>query len=111
MDWFLVQSKPRQEDKAALNVQRLGVESFCPHIKESKILRWKKQVVTRALFPGYIFVQFDFGSQFRTVNFATGVARVVMFGGVPAKVEEEIINSIQARIVDGLVNLESSSAF
>lgn len=111
MDWYLVQSKPRQENVAALNVQRLGVESFCPHIKQSRILRSRKQVVTRTLFPGYLFAQFDIGSQFRRVNFASGVARVVTFGGVPARVDEEIINSIKARIIDSWVNLEPMSSF
>jgi len=111
MEWYLVQSKPRQEHVAALNVQRLGVESFCPRIKQSKIVRWKKQVVIETLFPGYLFALFDRGSQFRTVNFALGVARVITFGGVPARVDEEIINSIKTRIHDSWMNVEPKASF
>ena len=105
MYWYLVQSKLHQEDLAGLNLQRFGVETFCPHLQQFKRIRWRWQTVTGPLFPGYLFAKFDLGKQFRSVNYAPGVRKVVTFGNVAASVDEEIINSINARIHDGCVTL------
>ena len=109
MYWYLIQSKPHQEDLAVLNLQRFGVETFCPHLQQFKRIRWRMQTVTGPLFPGYLFAKFDAGIQYRTVNYAPGVRRVVTFGNVLAMVEEEIISSISARIHDGFVTLQPLS--
>ena len=105
MHWYLVQSKPHQENLADLNLQRLGVETLCPQLKQFKRIRWRKQEVTGPLFPGYLFAKFDVCKQYRTVYYASGVRKVVTFGDVAARVEEEIINSIYHRIQDGFVTL------
>ncbi len=101
MDWYLVRSKPRQEKVADWNLQRLGVNSFCPQLRQTKQIRGKRQTVLDPLFPGYLFARFDFQTEYRKVAYAHGVANVVMFGGVPAKVDEKIIDIIQQRIQEG----------
>ena len=108
MHWYLIHSRPRQEDLVVLNLQRLGVESFCPHLKPQRLTCSRRPNVPVPLFPGYLFSMFDFPTQYRKVNYAQGVRRVVTFGSVPAIVEEEIIESIKAKIQKDYVILEST---
>ena len=47
-------------------------------------------------------------TEYRKVVYAHGVANVVMFGTTPAKVDEEIIEAIRARMNEGFVTLSPS---
>ena len=109
VQWYLVHSKPNQESLAKLNLQRLGVETFCPQLRQLKIIRRKKQFTISPLFPGYLFSRFDMATEFRKVTYAQGVRKVVMFGSFPARVDESIVVSIKARIQNESVRQESSS--
>ena len=46
MNWFLLQTKSRQEQRAAENLDRQSVTSFCPMIKVEKISRSRRVEVT-----------------------------------------------------------------
>lgn len=109
MDWYLIRSKPRQESTALSNLQRWGVESFCPQYKKITRRRGKKDTVICPLFPGYLFSRFSLGKDYRKVAFSQGVANVVMFGSIPAKVEEEIIEAIRGRMQDGFITFSKPS--
>lgn len=41
---YAVHSKLHQERVAQLPLQRLGIPTFCPEVKESKVIRRKKQI-------------------------------------------------------------------
>ncbi len=109
MDWYLVRSKPRQEGIAESNLHRLGVESFCPKLKQAKLSRGKKRTVIVPLFPGYLFSRFNFCTEYRKVAYAHGVLDVVMFGEYPARVDEEIVETIRARMHEGFVTYSPRS--
>jgi transcriptional antiterminator RfaH len=110
INWYLIHVKARQEATAELNLQHLGVETFCPRFKQIKPKRYKTQAEGKIpLFPGYLFVRVDMATEFRKVTYAHGVLRVVKFGSAPALVAEEIIDSIRAREDNGLVVLSPSS--
>ena len=108
MDWYLVRSKPRQEAIAESNLQRWDIETFCPQLKQTKLTRGKKRTVFSPLFPGYLFSRFNMYTEYRKVVYSHGVANVVMFGTTPAKVDEEIIEAIRARMHEGFVTLSPS---
>ena len=105
--WYLIHCKARQEGVAELNLRQLGVDTFCPRFRKSKLTRSKSQVEQEVLFPGYLFIKADMTTEFRKVTYAQGVLRVVKFGAAPAIVEEEIIASIKERVHYGLVILPS----
>ncbi len=109
MDWYLVRSKPRQEGIAAMSLQRWDVETFCPQLKQTKLIRGKKGTVITPLFPGYLFSKFDPQREYRKVMYAHGVANIVMFGTIPAKVDKEIVETIRARTHEGFVQLSRPS--
>jgi len=108
MDWYLIKSKTRQETIAEANLRRWGVESFCPQLKQTKMSRGKKRTAISPLFPGYLFSRFNLYADYRKVAYTHGVAEIVRFGALPAKVEEEIIETIRARMHQGYVTVESS---
>ena len=101
--WYAVSTKPHHERRAELNLRRLGVETFNPELKERKVIRRVRRVVTVPLFPGYLFAKLDLDKQFRAVSYAKGVRRIVAFGSTPEKVDEELIEAIKVRLNNGEV--------
>jgi len=99
--WYAVNSKPHRERQAEQNLLRLGVETFCPLLKQSKVIRRVRQTVIRPLFPGYLFAKFDASCHLRAVAYAGGVSRIVTFGGTPAVVDEAMIDSVKNRLQHG----------
>ncbi len=105
MNWYALSTKPRQEDLADLSLRRLGVETFYPQLQEDRVIRRKRQTTVAPLFPGYLFARFDVEAQYRAVNFAQGVRRLVTFGADPATVAEVVIESIRSRLEGGYIRI------
>jgi len=103
MHWYAVSTKPHQEHIVEANLEKVGIETFCPRLRESRIIRRSRQITINPLFPGYVFAKFCVVRQFRTVVYARGVRNVVAFGSTPAKVDQGIIENIQAKLRDGHV--------
>ena len=87
MDWFLLQTKSREELRAADNLARQEVESFCPMIRVEKIARGKRIEALEVLFPGYLFVQLGEASVSAT-----------SIRGRPIKVPSGLIEQLQRRV-------------
>lgn len=98
MSWYVVNTKPRKEQLADLNLKRLGVETFFPKFKEKRVIRRKYQTVVGPLFPGYFFARFNVHTQYRMVQFAHGVREVIKTGSVPAEMDERSIAMIRSRL-------------
>lgn len=111
LGWFLVHVKPRSEHVSTLHLEQLGLESFCPQLKQEKIIRRVRREVVAPLFPGYMFVKFNPVIHYRAVQFSTGVRKVVRFGDNLARVDSSIIDAIRARITEGCIHVSKCSAF
>jgi transcriptional antiterminator RfaH len=109
MNWYAVHTKPKQENLVQDNLQKLGLETFCPLLQQDKLIRRKWQTVTGPLFPRYLFARFNLQAHYRAVNYSRGVKGVVAFGSVPAKVGEEMIEAIRSRTRNGCVTVQPSS--
>lgn len=105
MHWYALSTKPRQEELADRNLQRLGVETFYPQLRENRVVRRRRQTTVGPLFPGYLFVRFDAERQYRAVNFAQGVRKLLTFGDEFATVDEAVIAALRGRLEDGYVTL------
>lgn len=108
MDWYAVSAKPHQEHVAHATLQHVGVETYCPLLRQNRIIRRRLQVVVAPLFPGYLFAKFDLERQYRAVAYARGVRRIVMFGSQSATVDEALLNAIKARSSEGYVTIDGS---
>jgi len=109
--WYLVHVKTRAEKMASVHLDRLGLETFCPQLKQEKIIRRIRREVLTPFFPGYVFVKFDPMFQFRAVQYATGVRKIVTFGDTLARVDSSIIETMRERMTKGCVHVSNHSSF
>lgn len=105
MQWYAINTKPHQEYVVVANLHRLGVKTFCPQIRQDRMIRRKMQTAMSPLFPGYLFAQFSIDRQYRSIVYARGVRRVVAFGSEPAIVDEGLIDIIKSRMTDEYIHL------
>src|SRR5277367_5119749 len=99
--WFALQVRTRWEGSTAVLLSGKGYQTFLPTYKTRK--RWKGKVceVHSALFPGYVFCQFD--AQKRLPVLVTpGVISVVGQGRIPMPVDDGEIAAIQMVVSSGL---------
>lgn len=104
--WYVVQTQPKQEDRADKNLNTCGLATLSPKIKKARYNQFtgKPTYVTGPLFPGYIFARFSINDSYHKVRFTRGVWSVVSLNGFPAPVDDSVIDMIQARIgPDGYV--------
>lgn len=94
MNWYVVYTKPKWEKKVAEQLQKRGIECYCPLITQIKQWSDRKKKVEVPLFNSYVFVQLaesDRNSVFDTV----GVVRYLFWLGKPAIVRNEEIEVIK----------------
>ena len=99
MQWFVLQTKVKQEQRAAENLERQDVASFCPMIRVDKISRGRRSEVLDVLFPGYLFVQLGESSVSTTaVRSTRGVSHFVTSAGAPIKVPQGLVEQLRQRV-------------
>ena len=103
--WYVVATKPNQEHFAETNLVNLGVESFCPRIQQFRKIRRRETLITAPLFPGYVFAKACLGTHYRAIVYARGVRHLITFGGMPATVGPDIIDTIRAKTVHGYIKV------
>ena len=103
-NWYLIQTKPKQEEVASSHLSNQGFEIYCP---KTQI---KNKIV--ALFPRYIFIQLDDKNQnWSPIRSTKGVANFVRFGVKFAKVPNDIIEVIKQQEGDTADKLIDLSRF
>lgn len=103
--WFVVQTRPRNEDRASLNLSVAGFEVLNPKMRARKVRGTVARIVLEPLFPSYIFVLFDLESHLRLIRYTRGVRRVVEFGSHPVPLPFETVEAIKARLRNGIFEL------
>ena len=98
MNWYLVHTKPRQENVALDNLLRQSYECYMPTLLAEKIRKGELTLVEEPLFPRYIFIRLGLGLEAKSwgpIRSTLGVSRLVRFGSEPAKVPDELIALLQ----------------
>ncbi|MBI2413917.1 MAG: hypothetical protein HYV24_12005 [Deltaproteobacteria bacterium] len=101
--WYLVYTKPRNEDALEKKFLDAGLEVLNPKVKERKYVRRRVTEAVSPLFPCYVFVKFDVFRNYRFVKYARGVKKLVGFENCPTPVSDGIISSIEERTEGGFV--------
>ncbi len=97
MSWFLFTCKPREDDRAELNLKNQGYTCYRPMIQVQKKRNGKQIRVEESLFPRYIFVQLSDGvGNWRSLLSTRGIAGVVRFGEQPTVIPQALIDEIKA---------------
>lgn len=98
-EWYLIQTKPRQEAKAHEHLLNQGYEVFFPQLHVAKLAKGQETKRQEPLFPNYLFVYLRAGvDNWSPIRSTRGVLRMVVFGGRPRPVAASIINTIQTRL-------------
>ena len=88
-NWYLVKTKPRQENVAIKNLENQEYSTYCATVTINN-----KQVV---LFPGYIFIHLDKKTEnWSPIRSTKGVVNFVRFGLYFAQVPDNVIEFLIA---------------
>ena len=92
------------QERLALHFLRLaGFEVYLPRLREQRIVRGRRVEVTPPLFPGYCFVAIEL--QWHAAHRAPGTNGLVMNGGGPAHVPNNVIAELKSRERNGFIEL------
>ncbi|MEK9517166.1 MAG: UpxY family transcription antiterminator [Flavobacteriaceae bacterium] len=94
MDWLVVYTKPKNEKKVALELERLGIENYCPMLTLLKQYSDRKKKVKQPLIPSYVFVRTEEKDRQKVFQ-VSGVVRFVFWLGKPAVVKEKEIEILR----------------
>jgi transcriptional antiterminator RfaH len=106
--WYVVQTHPRGEQKAAAHLCRQNFEVYLPqYIKKRRHAR-RFDTVAAPLFPRYLFVAVDMAAQrWRSIQSTIGVVRLVCNGEAPAPVAATVLAALKEREDErGFIRLE-----
>jgi len=98
--WYLVHTKPRQEDVALANLERQGYECYLPQMRIERIRRRKVEIATEPMFPRYLFIRLDSSDQGKSwspIRSTLGVSQLVHFGARAAKVDDALVELLRQR--------------
>jgi transcription antitermination factor NusG len=93
--WYVVNTKPKKESIVERLFQEGGIGVYNPKYREESRIK--------TFFPGYEFVRFEHPEQYKLVKYTRGVKRIVGNDAGPIPVEDEVLEGIRAREVDGFV--------
>lgn len=98
MQWYVVLTKPRQEQRAAGNLLAQGGTVFLPMLPVERIVRGKRCLVEEVLFPGYLFLQLPADSVLHSkVRSTFGVRGFLRFADQVVTVADAIVEDIRLR--------------
>ena len=95
-DWYVVHTKPRQEARAEVHLQRQGFYCYLPYIKTQRKRNQKRIASIEPLFPRYLFVRLNLSrDNIAPIHSTQGAIGLVCFGGQPSAVPEPFITALQ----------------
>jgi len=98
-EWYLIQTRPRQEARAHEHLANQGFEVFYPRLTVARLNKGQESQRQEPLFPNYLFVRLRAGTDnWSPIRSTRGVLRMVTFGGRPRPVAASIIAAIQDRL-------------
>ena len=96
--WYLINSKPRQEKLAREQLERQGYQTYLPFTTVRRRRRGRAYSEPGPMFPRYLFIHLsDETDDWSPIRSTIGVANLVRFGQVPARVPDSLIESLKTR--------------
>ena len=89
MSWYVLKTRPRQEDRAVTHLENQSFIVYCPWLI-------RKDGSREPLFTGYMFIQLDqFAESFHKVRSTRGVQNIIRYGEWWATAEDEFIDYLK----------------
>lgn len=100
--WYAVQTRSCFEKHVLSDLSARGIENYCPAFTELHHWADRKKLVTRPVFPGYVFARFQDSPAARLVVLkAHGTVRILSLANTPEPVPDEQIHSIRRALDSG----------
>ncbi|UCG12761.1 MAG: hypothetical protein JSU72_20185 [Deltaproteobacteria bacterium] len=96
LKWYVVQSKPREEKRAAHYLKEKGLEAYLPLIEVANTRSLRNVVREEPLFPSYLFCRLDPGVSLAYARWTQGVAKLLPESSNPFPVEDEFIDALRS---------------
>lgn len=100
MSWYVLYCRSKYEIKAASTLDKMGINVYCPVIKEVRQWSDRKKVITRPLFNSYLFVKLKEQEREKVFE-VTGIVKYVYWLGKPALVRDIEIETIKEWLESG----------
>jgi len=111
-DWYLIYTKAKQESVALMNLERQAYPVYLPMHCTRRRVGIQLRQVTEPLFPRYLFIALNAETDnWGPIRSTRGVANLVRFGGVPAKVPSELVDLLKEQEQDRLSDTQPLPAF
>jgi transcription antitermination factor NusG len=94
MNWYVVYTKPKWERKVTEQLEKIGIECYCPLITVVRQWSDRKKKIEVPLFNSYVFVQLE-ESDRNLVFQSAGAVRYLFWLGKPAIVKDQEIEVIR----------------
>ena len=102
ISWYAVHAQPNGEEKARANLERQGYDVFLPRYRRWVRHARQRRIVSRPLFPRYLFVGLDRAEmRWRPILSTPGVASLVRAGDEPAAVATGVIKALRGQDREG----------
>jgi transcriptional antiterminator RfaH len=111
--WYVAQTHPRAEAKAAAHLARQGFPTYLPRYLKRRRHARRVETVAAPLFPRYLFVCVDMATQrWRAIQSTIGVAQLVCNGDEPAPLSSRVIDELKSRESElGFIQLKQHGKF
>jgi hypothetical protein len=96
MRWYVVQSKPREEERALHFLKEKGFDTYLPRMEVVRVRKFKNVKTKKPLFPGYLFCRFDKDENLGHVRWTQGVKKLLPESVSPMFVDDEIVQAIHS---------------
>ena len=103
--YYVIHTKPKQENKALVNLNRQGFKTWSPSFRKIIFFKNKEIENIERFFPG-IFVILDvFNDDWSKIQNTFGVKYLITSDGVPKEIENSNINLLKKIITGETLNL------
>ena len=96
--WYVVQTKPRAEEKAVSFLGQRAITTFLPRLLVQRHQGSRRRQALEPLFPGYLFARFQPEPEWiDRIRWTPGVRKVLGDEEAPTPVPEEVVAFLQDR--------------
>ncbi|MDB5021842.1 MAG: antitermination protein NusG, partial [Pedobacter sp.] len=107
--WYAVYTKSRWEKKVVEQLNKVGIENYCPLNRVTRQWSDRKKIVEEPLFTSYVFVKIT-ERQMNEIRTVCGVVNFVYWLGKPAVILNDEIDLIKDFITNHYnIKLERAS--
>jgi transcriptional antiterminator RfaH len=110
--WFVVQTKPKHEDRSMFHLKNKGLETYLPKMEVITFHARRRSMIQKPLFPSYLFVRVNADRSLNKVRWTQGVTRILLNSIHPVPLGDDIIEEIKGmEDCNGIIRRRASQEY